>query len=1028
MLKINPPSVVVIAGILCLVCLHNMAVAQKKPDTTPQKPKSQTEAKAKPSAEKSKSATAKSDTTATKSNAANAGKPKPALTNSNPASAKGPRQITPPVIMPQSSAPKLDVGYTKLKRTELSAAISTVEESAIKELIPVSIDALLQGQAAGVQVTNVSGAPGTGALTTIRGASTLHAGAMPLYIVDGIPVKTYRFINPLAKNVDNNPLADINPDDIASITVLKDAQATAIYGMRGANGVVIITTSGGTAGKTYLDFSAYSGITTAPKPIPVLDADDYREYILEKEAARGLSPDAIANGIGRYLLLSTPEDQLQRYNNNTNWQDELLRNGAFNNYHLKLRGGDAIARYSLSVGYTNQAGVISKSKYQRFTARFNLDYKVSRKLTILNSIAYARSDKDVQDEGDAANTNPLFLATLKSPILAVWQQDAAGTNLSKVDSADYAGRNNPYAVVNKMKNINSTNRIMAAITGQYTFSNYLTLSAGIYADYLRLSETRFRPGAGFVPEDEIIRSASENNSNEIMLMNENTLNYSRIFKKHAVTAFIGNAFQSTSQRNEFAMAINSPSDEFTSISATDPQLIDSISSYEPDWRLISFFAGANYAYNEKYLLAANIRADGSSRFAKGKQWGAFPSISAGWRISAEPFFKPMTWINEMKLRVSYGLTGNHEVGYFGAYNALIPAIYKNQPGVRLGMIGNPDFTWEKTTQFNAGIDVQLFKRVSFTADFYIKNTSGLLNYRSLPGTSGFSNYVINDGAVRNTGVELAVSGKLLKGPLGWQTSLNAAFNKNRILRHPQDQDPVMNFDKFQSSFAGGRSIGAFWGYNAIGVYRSTSDVTLKNGADNAHPFQGGDIIFEDVDKNGIIDEGDRKIIGNSNPDIFGGFSNIFSYRKFDLTIFLDFALGREVYNAQRAALESMSNYDNQSVSIKNRWRTEGDVTDMPRLLHDDPVGNTRFSTRWIEDGSYLRCKAITLGYNIPVKESRKVFKSARILLTAQNLFTVTNYKGYGPEAGSITNPVMYSIDYGNIPQLRSFVAGVRLGL
>ncbi|MCS3795044.1 SusC/RagA family TonB-linked outer membrane protein [Niastella sp. OAS944] len=973
MFKINPHSAVVAVCILSLLCLSNKVNAQKK----------------------------------------KADEIKP--------------DVNPILIPIPSSEPKVELGYLRVKKSNVSAAVSVVGEKSIDELMAVSIDALLQGQAAGMQVTNVSGAPGSGALTTIRGASTLHAGTLPLYIVDGIPVKTYRFINPLGRNVDNNPLADINPGDIASITVLKDAQATALYGMRGANGVVVVTTTGGTAGKTYLDFSAYSGIISAPKQLAVLNADEYRDYIIEKETARGLSQSEITNGVGRYLLMMTPENQLQRYNNNTKWQNEVLGNGAINNYHLRLRGGDAVAKYSLSVGYTNQAGAIDNSKYERFTARFNLDYKVNRRLTILNTIAYSHGARNVVDEGNVPETNPLYLATLKSPVLTVWSQDAEGTNLSSVDSADYAGKNNPYAVVNKMKNINSSNRIMAGITGQYILSPFLTISSGIYADYIRLNETRFRPGAGFMPEEEIIRSASENNSNELMLLNENSLQYNRTFEKHSLNVFVGNAVQTTSQRNEFAMAINSPSDEFTSISATDPQLIDSISSYEPDWRLMSFFTGANYAYKERYLLGANIRADGSSRFAKGKQWGYFPSVSAGWRISAEPFFKAKKIINELKLRVSYGLTGNQEVGYNGAYNALVPAIYKNQPGVRLGALGNPDFTWEKTRQFNAGIDVLLLKRISFTADFYIKNTNDLLNYRKLAGTTGFDSYVVNDGSVKNTGVELTVSGKVLKKKLGWQTQLTVAFNKNKITSYPQGEDPTENYGYYQTSAAPGSAIGAFWGYNALGVYSSTDEVQVKNGVNNVHPFQGGDIVFEDVDQNGVIDEGDMKVIGNSNPDFFGGFSNTFSYKNFDLNIFVDFALGREVYNAQRASLEAMTNYDNQSVKINDRWRSNGDVSTMPRFLHNDPVGNTRFSSRWIENGSYLRAKAITIGYNIPTKETRKAFKNARILLTAQNLFSVTKYKGYGAEVGSITNPVTYSIDYGNVPQLRAFVAGIQVG-
>ena len=932
------------------------------------------------------------------------------------------------MVQPLTVDSGVNIGYFKVKKQNITGAIALASENKFKGLPSISIDALLQGQIAGMQVTNVSGAPGSGTLISIRGASTLNGGSMPLYIVDGIPIKTYRFMNALAKNADNNPLADINPFDIASVTVLKDAQATALYGMRAANGVIVINTSGGTAGKTYLDFSGYTGLMNAPTQRSVFNADEYKSYILDKERSRGQTQQDIANGVGRYLLISTPQSQIERYNNNTNWQDEVLRTGYLNNYHLKLRGGDAIARYSLNVGYTSQSGVLSKSSYDRFTTRFNLDYRVNKKLTILNTIAYTRTDKDLQDEGNAIATNPLYLATLKSPTLAIWRQDLSGRDLNGLDSVDYVGRNNPYAVANRLKNENSTNHILGSITGQYVISKYLTLSATIAADYIRLNETRFRPGEGFAPEKDIIRSAAENNSSETMVANENILTFNKFYGNHSVNILVGNAFQSTEQRNEFAQAINSPSDEFTSISATDPQLLDSISSYEPSWKLMSFFTSLNYVFKGKYVFTANLRADGSSRFAKGKRWGYFPSIGAAWNISSESFLKKNKTINELRLRTSYGYTGNQEVGYFGSYNALVPAIYKSQPGVRLGFIGNPDFTWEKTTQFNAGIDLTMFKRIAVNADFYVKETHDLLNYISLPGISGFSNYIVNDGRVRNTGVELNISGKILTRKLGWQTTFTAAYNKNKILQYPKSQDPIGNYNGYQTYTGIGSAIGAFYGYSALGVYPNSSDVKVKNGADDANPFRGGDIIFEDLDKNGIIDQRDRKVIGNSNPDFFGGFANLFSYKKFDLTIFMDYALGREVYNFQRASLEAMSNYDNQSASINTHWRADGDITDMPRILHNDPVGNTRFSTRWMEDGSYLRLKAITIGYNIAARENRKIFKSARILLTAQNLYTFSKYKGYGPEVASITNPVNYSIDYGNVPQLKTFMIGLHLGL
>jgi TonB-dependent starch-binding outer membrane protein SusC len=927
-----------------------------------------------------------------------------------------------------------NLGYWIIEKPKITGAVSIVKENRIKELSAISIDALLQGQASGVRVVNSSGAPGAGALTIIRGGSTINAGSLPLYIIDGIPVKTYRFSGSLARNADNNPLADVNPEDIASITVLKDGHATALYGMRGANGVILINTYGGTSGKTYLDFSGYTGIMEFPETLPVLNADQYRAYIVEKEQARGLTEAEINNGIGRYLLLSTPPDQMERYNNNTDWQNQVLKTGMYNNYHLNLRGGDAIARYSLNIGYTRLAGAIKNTSFERFSTRFNLDYKVGGKLSFLNTLSYTRTNKELSDEGNGFNTNPVFLSAVKSPTLAAFQQGPDGIDLRDVDSADYAGRNNPYAVIHGLKNTNNTNRILGRITGQYSFSPNLDLRIGIAGDYFRLDETRFRPSAGFATENYIIRSSAAAKSYELMLLNENTVNYTKTSRsgRHNIVAVIGNAFQSTSQDAKTGVYVNATSDQFSGIGSaneTDPNL-DSIGSYAPSWKLLSFFGSAQYTLDGKYIFAANYRADGSGRFARGKRWGHFPSVAAAWRIGEEAFLQNNKIISELKLRTSFGISGNQEVGYYNAINAIVPAPYNNYSAVRLGILGNPDFQWEETKQFNAGVDAEFFAgRIGLTMDFYVRKTDHLFHSIKIPAISGFDRYAVSEGSIRNKGVELTIGGKILDGAFGWQTHLAAAYNKNEILSAPDRLDAYISYGHYATIIQPGNAVGAFYGYNALGVYANTSDVNVKNGANDINPFQGGDIIFEDVDKNGIIDEGDRKVIGNTNPDLFGGFYNLFSYKNFDLGVFIDFARGNEVYNGQRAALESMSGYDNQSVAINDRWRNEGDITNMPRLLHGDPVGNNRFSSRWLEDGSYARFKAITLSYNFPLTGSLKgAFKSARVLLTAQNLHTFSKYKGYSPEVASITNPLVYGADFGNVPQLRAILLGVKLGL
>lgn len=926
-----------------------------------------------------------------------------------------------------------DVGYLGVKKQPSIGVVTPLQDNRYKELTSQSVSALLQAQSAGVHVVNTSGAPGSGALVNIRGVATLNAGTTPLYILDGIPIRSIRNQYPLALNADNDPLADINPHDIASITVLKDAYATAPYGIRGTNGVVIINTYGGTSGKTLLDLTVNSGISFAPKELSVLNADQYRNMIIEQETSRGQTSAQIKTGMGRYLLLSTPTNQLWRYNNNTDWQKEMLTNGSMNDFNLLLRGGDAVAKYSLLAGYINQGGVISSTNYSRFSARFNFDYKVGRKLTFLNTLSYVRSDKTLKDEGSSSNTNPLLLATLKSPTLTTLQHDNFGNTLRDPDSADYAGRNNPYAVINRMRTENSTNRILGRITAQYTFSPNLNLRIGVAGDFDRLNEIRFVPSAGFAPVTYVTRYSAQGNSTELMAINENTLNYEKTSASgdHVISAYVGNSFQTTSLDSKYLKAINSTADQFV-LNTNDPNFLDSLASAQPTWRLLSFFTGVQYSYRSKYTIGANIRADGSSRFAQGHQWGYFPSVAGSWHVSKEKFLSKSSLISDLTIRTSYGITGNDDVGYYAGYNSLVASPYQGYSAVKLGILGNPNFTWETTKQFDGGIDIGLFKNaLELTANYYERTTNDLLNAINLPGISGFKTYTVSEGSMRNRGLELSVAGRVKKGAFAWNAGFNIAFNNNTILSLPDKINPIVNYPGgYASILAVGNSVGAYYGYSALGVYSKTSDVRLKNGSTNIAPFKGGDIIFEDIDHNGVIDTNDRKVIGNANPKFFGGFHNTFSYKMFDLAIFMDFAYGNQVYNAQRAALESMSNYDNQSTTILDRWRQEGDVSSMPRLQYGDPEGNGRFSSRWIEDGSYLRFKAVTLGYNMPLKSKKlsSIFKSVRIQVTGQNLYTFTKYKGYGPEVGSAVNQVLYSADYASLPQSRIIYLGVKLGL
>jgi len=647
----------------------------------------------------------------------------------------------------------VNIGYTTINKHYITGSNAHfLTDNHSKDLVTMSPNNLLQGQLSGVKAINTSA---TSAFLTIRGNASFNAGSTPLYIVDGIPIKVNRFANSLALNVDNDPLSDLHPEDIESITVLKDAQATAIYGTRGANGVVLITTNGGTTGKTYLDVTAYTGFINSPKQISVLDSAQYRNYIIAKEKASGISDAGIANGVGKYLLLSTPASQVERYNNNTNWQNEVLKSGMLNNFHLTLRGGDAVAKYSLNVGYAKLNSVIANTDFSRFNLRFNLDYKVGYKLTFLNNLSYTKVDRKLSDQGSAFNTNQLFLTTLKSPILAPYQQDASGNNTVNLDSSDYNGNNNPLAVATRMINKNGTNRISARTVGQYIFSPNLVLRMGISLDYFRLQENRFLPSTGFATTGYIVRSASAQNSAELMFLNENSLTYTKKTKSgNSLTALIGLAAQSTTLDSKYGRAVGVlgangtvlgiSTDQQTTINTSDPKSLDSIGSISPAWNLLSGFTSINYAIKDKYIFAGTLRADGSSRFAKAKQWGYFPAASFAWRLSKERFLKNSKTISELKLRTSYGIAGNDNVGVVNSFNSFVstPYIYS---AISIGILGNSSFQWESTKQFNIGADVELLKgKLAFSLDIYNRKTDHLFNIINLPTVSGFKNYAVSE--------------------------------------------------------------------------------------------------------------------------------------------------------------------------------------------------------------------------------------------------------------------------------------------
>jgi TonB-linked SusC/RagA family outer membrane protein len=943
------------------------------------------------------------------------------------------------------------VGYGEQSRRDLTGAIASVNGNDIDEVPVPSLDAMMQGRAAGVQITTASGAPGAGVQVKIRGNTSINAGNDPLYVIDGVPIRNQSFGGGITgPEGAPNPMSDINPNDIASIEILKDASAAAIYGARAANGVVLITTKRGSRGGTKFDFNNYIGIQETPRQIPLLDGDQVKTFLLEAVTNAGGNLD------NEQALMDDPtRADFELYNNNTNWQDGVLQQALIQNYNIGMRGGESKTRYALSLGYFDQEGVIIESRYKRFTSRFNLDHEVSRKIRIGNSLSFTRATGNRQYNKDAYET-----ALQKLPYFPMYMQDSLGNEIPGLYfTGDWRG--NPLPMARTLRNDTYTNRLIGNIYAEWDIIPNLTFRTTFGADYSGYREKTFRPKSAIVNS---FREAGEQFTEDLSWLNENILTYSKTFNEiHNLTALVGYTQQQSKWDRLRAAGRNAPSDLVPSLNASAQ--IDNAYSFVSRWGISSILSRVNYIYNDKYSIAASIRRDGSSRFGVNNKYAVFPSVSGYWRVSNEPFFANFKGISDFKIRGSYGQTGNQNIGDFLSRARFgVVGQYNGQSAVAPLNFAVPNLSWETTRQSNIGLDLTLWDdRIMLIADYYVKKTDDLLVEVQLPTSSGFNTSLQNIGSTRNEGVELGVSGKILtKSAFKWDASFNISHNNNIVTKLPGGKD-IIQFAWIYSGIAReGEQLGTFYGWQSLGVYSRDEDAYLtqigtdENGEaqydlvknvpgseparnENGEPmvlrnlssggvaFRGGDVIFEDINKDGVINNDDQKIIGRAQPKIFGGFTNTFTYKGFDLNIFLQFQAGNDVVNAARRGLENMQDHTNQSIAVTRRWRKQGDVTDMPRAVYRDDIGNSRFSTRWIEDGSYMRIKTVTLGYNLPSSLiDRTVFNSGRVYVTTQNLLTFTKYRGVDPEfTGGV---IVGGIDWSTFPQPRTLTIGVNFGL
>ena len=906
----------------------------------------------------------------------------------------------------------VSIGYGTTTRREATTAIASVSAEDIVSVPAPSLDQVLQGRASGVQVTTSSGAPGATAAVRVRGGNSVSAGNEPLYVIDGVPMQARPTnTNTLSSEGVNglNPLATINPSDIQSIDVLKDASATAIYGARAANGVILITTKRGRTGGNAVNFGAYYGVQTVRRQLPLLGAQEFAQQANLARTNAGQAP----------LYTDAEIAALP----NTNWQDAIFRQAPMQNYELSFSGGSESTRYFISGNLMRQDGVIRNTDMDRGTARLNLDHDVSPRFRVGTGFTYSRSSGQVMPNGGAGQdvASVLINALTAPPTLPIFGSGGEyWVGLNEANGRIFA---NPVASADLMTNFERQNRVLGNAFGEYDLMENLSLRVSVGADYLSSLQDFYSPTTTYPG---IVRGGfgSRGSLQATTWLNENTLRW----RAGTVGAFAdlellgGVTFQRQTSESISGTAQNFATD------ALGPNGLNTGGTYlgvftgAPHSSLLSYFTRANWNFADRYLFTVTGRVDGSSKFGEDNRYGFFPSGSFAWRLSDEAFMQDVALLDDVKLRLGFGRTGNQDIGDYRSLATLGSSAYflngTRVTGFSPSTLPNPNLKWETTTETNVGLDLAMLRsRVMLTADYYVRQTDDLLYEVAVPATLGVRSQLQNIGNVRNRGFELGLNTVNLAGELGWTSTLNVAWNRNEVTNIGEDTISVgpvgvgAGANQNPTVIKVGEPLNSFYGY----VFEGMSDQ--------------GQPVYADLDGDGQVNTADQRIIGSAEPDFTGGLTNQFTWRRLSLLVFLQFSVGNDIYNINRAMLTNNAGNANQLRDVLDAGNTGANGIPAPR------IGNsfdTRPSTLFVEDGTYLRGKNIRLAYNVPEGLLQRArignLSNVQLYVSAQNFFTVTDYTGFDPEVTAYATSVLaQGIDFGTYPQTRQFTIGFTAG-
>ena len=896
------------------------------------------------------------------------------------------------------------VGYGTVNKKDLTGALSSVSPEEITEVPVTSVARTLQGRAAGVRVNQASGQPGQNVIIRIRGNSSISGGNEPLYVIDGFPSGNFG--------------SDLNPEDIQSIEILKDASATAIYGSRGANGVVIITTKRGSAGKVKVNYHGFYGVQSLRKKIDLLDRETYAQMVNE-----------VAKNDGKQKVYQP--GQIAKLPNN-DWQDLVYRQAAMQSHQVSLAGGSESTRFYSSINFLDQEGIVKNSGFNRFSFRTNVDQKINEKLDLTTSLAISRSvfNQTFDQFADGFGAIP-FTSIVMPPIRPVRDKDGKYT---KFLGTPWGGTNPVgFAELDKFKRL--TTRIIGNIELKYELAPGLNFRTNFGVNTINNTTDTYR-SIGLAANGPADGQASKAFNKSISFINENILNYKKVINDHSLDALAGFSYQQDDSDGLSGSATGFTTNAFENNRLQSANVPGRPSTSQSDSRLLSYLGRINYTFKDRYLLTLTGRYDGSSKFSRNNKYAFFPSAALAWRLSDESFMKNLKTISNLKLRGSIGQSGNQAIAPFQTLARLgtNAPIFGNGENVGFVLSGleNSDLKWETTTTTDLGLDLELFEgRIAFTADYYIKRTTDLLFNAILPTSSGFTSSLRNVGEMENKGFEFELTTQNFTGDFKWTSSLNMTFNRNKVVSLGKD-GKGKQIERIDAPGAGGNWFPLFlgapgqqlFGYEVEGIYQ-TKEEAIKNGEPTK---EAGDYRFKDTDGNGIVNAKDRKILTDLQPDFIFGMDHEFSYKNVSLSFVIVGSVGNDIVNELSKYYNAIGGKWNVTRNAwNNRWTGPGSKGTFPKASDKTP-GKVTFAppnTSWVEDGSYLRFRDIKIAYDLPGRLINRIgFNQLKVYASAQNLITFTNYSHFDPEASWELAPVN-GWDRGVYPATKSFTFGIK---